>query len=102
MKSAIGFVVGILFVLCLAAAVPRYLPRQPHPNIYTLPTDPNDSIYNGLSLNARFLRRYGNSERTIVFYNLAVNSARIKALEKKISVAIQEPNEPNQPIDPNK
>lgn len=96
MKSVIGFVLGIMFILCLAAAVPRYLPRQPQPNIYTLPADPNDTIYNGLSLNAEYVKRFGNHERTIVFYNIALNSARIKALEIKMKglLAPQEPNEP--------
>lgn len=104
MKFAKGILVGILFIMCLAAAVPRYLPPQPKPLIYTMTADPNDPIYAGFSLNAQYLGRFGNSERTIVFYNIALNSARIKALEKQMSVLIapQEPNEapisePNQP-----
>lgn len=102
MKTVLAFVLGIVFVLCLATAVPRYFPRQPHPNIYTMRADPNDPIYSGMSLNGQYLRAYGNSERTIVFYNLGRNSARIQALEQKMKVLLAPPAaEPNEPIDPN-
>jgi len=101
MKTLVGFALGIMFILCLAAAAPRYFPQQPQPNIYTLPADPNDQIYNGLSLNAEYIRRFGNYERTIVFYNIALNSARFKILEEKINGLLAppaiEPNEPNEP-----
>lgn len=102
MKTVIGFALGIMFILCVATAVPRYLPRPPVPNIYTLPADPNDQIYNGLSLNAQYLQWYGNYERTIVFYNLTRNSARIQVLEKKMDVLLAPlATEPNEPTDPN-
>lgn len=77
------FVLGIIFVFCIAANYRIQIDK----NVYTNTIDPNDPIYNKkyLTIDREWLIRFGNCERTLIFYNLAVNRAKIQNLEQEVN-----------------
>jgi len=95
-----------MLVLCLGAAYRVVV----QPTIYTDVLDVNDQIYSGLSIEPKYLDKFGGCERTLLFYNLSrsralINdlSARVKVLEDALlpEEIVDVPDEPNEPNEPN-
>jgi len=75
----VGLCSGILLVLCFGAAYEIVVSKT----AYTDVIDPNDAIYAGLNINPAWFEKYGNNERTVIFFNIAVNRKLILDLMVK-------------------
>ena len=87
---SLGLIIGLCLILCIAATYKLSV----KPDIYTVELDPNDAIYNRLSVDKTYIQQFGNCERTVVFYNIVLNRVRIEQLEKTIA-QLQKANDPN-------
>ena len=55
-------------------------------DVYTSPLNANDRIYKGLTITRGQLEEYGNTERTLLIYNISLNRLRIGSLEAQLAV----------------
>ena len=70
-------------------------------DVYIEPLDPNDPIYGTTaSMKDDWIKNYGNSERSLLFYNVSAlvqatinQERRIQELEQKIASLEADPNE---------
>ena len=81
----------VLLILLAGCAQPRYVNQVNLPDkLYTLDVDPNDGIYGGMiQPPAGWVRVYGNSERSLLLYNMTALIQDQRILNEKL----KDPNE---------
>lgn len=79
-------ILSLLLIAAGCAQGPRYVHKVNLPdNVYTQPMDVDDPIFVGLKQPPpAWTKEYGDSERSILLYNLIVVSQQYNALDKRI------------------